>query len=121
MLVNNPKDKTEHIEFVKYDASHYAWCSGVLTLKIDGTEYKFGHDSLKYCWKSNRYLDEDPANPNFDKFWETTGHIDSDFDIHKGEWEIDYSKIPEQFRQYAVEIDKIFNDNVEWGCCGGCI
>lgn len=35
--------------------------------------------------------------------------------------EIDVNKIPEQFRKYATEINEVFNDNVPWGCCGGCI
>ena len=120
MLVNRPTDKTEHIEFVNYEGEGCNWCSGVLTLKIDGVEYKFGHNSLKYCWKCNKYLDEDPEKPNFDRFWESGGHLDEDYHPVKAEWVIDYSKIPAQFQKYAFEFDRIFNENVEWGCCGGC-
>lgn len=46
--------------------------------------------------------------PNYDGAWQ-------------GEWQIDVERIPEQFRKYAAEIDQVFNDNVELGCCGGCI
>lgn len=42
-------------------------------------------------------------------------------DIGTGEWEIDVDRLPEQFRKYAEEIGKVFNENVEYGCCGGCI
>ena len=38
-----------------------------------------------------------------------------------GKWEIDADEIPEEFRKYAAEIDRVFNDNVPFGCCGGCI
>ena len=34
---------------------------------------------------------------------------------------IDADEIPEEFRKYAAEIDRVFNDNVPFGCCGCCI
>jgi len=37
------------------------------------------------------------------------------------EWQIDINNIPEQYRKYAAEIDEVFNSNVPWGCCGGCL
>ena len=40
---------------------------------------------------------------------------------YQGEWQIDVERIPEQFRKYTTEIDEVFNANVEYGCCGGCI
>lgn len=42
-------------------------------------------------------------------------------DVGVGEWKIDVDRLPEQFRKYAEEIGKVFNENVEYGCCGGCI
>ena len=42
-------------------------------------------------------------------------------DIGTGEWEIDVDRLPEKFRRYAREIGQVFNENVEYGCCGGCI
>lgn len=41
--------------------------------------------------------------------------------VTRGEWIIHEDKIPKQLRQYASEIDEVFNNNVTHGCCGGCI
>lgn len=90
-------------------------CRGVLTLKIEGKEYKFGHDSRNFLWDPGRYNDD-----NFDEFWCSGGGLDGDYNPIKEEWQIDVNKIPEQFRKYALEIDREFNENVKYGCCGGC-
>jgi len=39
----------------------------------------------------------------------------------RGEWQINVSKLPEEIKQYAQEIDEVFNENVPYGCCGGCL
>ena len=44
-----------------------------------------------------------------------------DYEAYRGKWQIDVEEIPEEYRKYASEIDKVFNDNVPYGCCGGCI
>lgn len=89
-------------------------------LKIDGIEYCFGHEVGSYDFKVNKYKDN-----NSDSFWHNSGCVLADenwnFDVYQGEWEIDINEIPEQLRKYAIEIDKVFNNNVPFGCCGGCI
>lgn len=121
MLVNRKLIPNEHVQFVKYTGGFPNLCSGMLILRIDGVEYKFGHDDCTYNFKTRTYDGEDPNNPNFPKFWRSGGYIDGDYRVYKGEWEIDVEKIPEQFRKYAKEIDEVFNDNVDYGCCGGCV
>lgn len=113
MLINNKRNYTSHVEFVSYTGSYPNLCNGILTLKIDGKEYKFGHSIYK-----------EPQG-DYNKFWSSGGCVTSDenwnFDVRKGEWIIDVNRIPEEFQKYAAEIDEVFNDNVEYGCCGGCI
>lgn len=117
MLVNYniSESGTEHVQLVSYTGCYPCLCSGVLTLLIDGEEVKFGHDSFNYDYATHKYNDG-----NYDKFWESGGHLDRDYIAHKGEWEIDITEIPEQYRKYATEIDIVFNCNVPYGCCGGC-
>ena len=94
MLINKKSYKCDHVKFISYDGKFPCLCSGTLILEINGTKHSFG------------------LRKEFPRFWSSsdTG----------GEWIIDVDEIPEQFRQYAYEIDEIFNDNVTHGCCGGC-
>lgn len=110
MLVNKNKNNTvtSNVEFVSYSGTYPCLCMGMLTLKIDGKEVKFGN---KYSYK----------DVDYPKFWESGGRIDSDYHVYSGEWEIDVEELPKQYRKYATEIDAIFNENVRHGCCGGCV
>lgn len=85
-------------------------CTGDLTLEIDGEIATFG------------YGFESKEKPKYHRFWSSGGGLNPNYDgAWQGEWKIDINDIPEQFRKYATEINEVFNDNVEWGCCGGCI
>lgn len=86
------------VEFVSYDGKYPNLCRGDLVLRIDGKEVNLG-----CCLVSggNTWLDSD---------WGAC--------IECGAWSVD---IPEEFVQYADEITEVVNDNVPWGCCGGCI
>lgn len=122
MVINNNKNNDNRVRFISYTGDYPNLCSGVLTLEIDGKEYKFGHDYSHY--RNGKHIDEDPNNPNFESFWSSGGCITGSIeDLHseKGEWQIDANDLPEQFKDLANEIDKVFNYNVPYGCCGGCI
>ena len=107
MLINHSTNS--HVKFVSYTGEYPNLCSGILTLEIDGIEYTFGSEY-------NR------PKPDFKRFWYSGGGITDDYNSTiEEEWEVDVDDLPEQFRKYAAEIDRVFNDNVEWGCCGGCI
>ena len=86
------------IEFVSYNGKYPNLCSGELVLRIDGKEV-----SLDSPLWSGGYV-------TFDDDWRE--HIGC------GEWSVN---VPEEFAQYANEITEVVNDNVPWGCCGGCV
>lgn len=129
MLINRKEKENPRVKFVSYTGAYPNLCSGVLTLEIDGKEYKFGHNFIFYRYddatETWKHTDEDPENPNFDCFWYSGGCVTHDddwnFNVEEGEWNIDVNALPEQFQELAEEIDKVFNENVRWGCCGGCI
>lgn len=114
MLINKPRT-TEDVKFISYTGKYSALCCGVLTLEINGVRVSFGHDKSYY-----------KNDGNYDAFWHTGGrcgfrnHYKYSY-CETGEWIIDAQKLPEKYRKFAGEIDRVFNDNVEWGCCGGCL
>lgn len=119
------------IKFISYTGKYPNLCKGILIVEINGKEYKFGHDFEHYHLKENRYDNEDPNNPNFEKFWTSGGCIRGDFTIGvystQEPWELnnEYDKVDESHPQWIKELLPqllyIFNENVEFGCCGGCI
>lgn len=130
MLVNKKSSKNSRVKFVSYTGRYPNLCSGVLTLEIDGVQYKFGHEYMNHHYDEKtgtwRYTDEDPNHPNFDQFWSSGGSVSHDkdwnWDVESGEWEIDVDELPEQFWDVADEIDAVINSGViPEGCCGGCI
>lgn len=97
ILFDNYKKKAKiGIEFVSYDGEYPNLCSGTLVLKIDGHEVTFP----KYCMNSGGSISGD--------YW----------NVYEGEWTV---KVPEEYKVYEKEINKVVNENVEHGCCGGCI
>ena len=104
------KNNKPDIEFVSYDGEYPCLCYGTLILKVNGKNMKFG-DKSKYpqFWSSG-------GNISFDSEWNVR--------IKEGEWmwkcyEID--KLPSDIVDNKEYVMELFNDNVQWGCCGGCI
>lgn len=120
MLIGNQIQKQNqnqnHIKFISYNGRYPCLCSGVLVLEIDGEEVKFGYNSI---WENRQ---DNLLSP----FWSSggscgfTGGYAESF-CQSGEWRIDVNDIPEQYQKYAHEIDEVFNENVPYGCCGGCL
>lgn len=110
MVINAPEP--EHVKFVSYTGKYPCLCSGVLTLLINGKTCVFGHNFALCTVKHGKvtYKDEEICQ-HMDTFWEPKDH---------DEWIVDANKIPEQYRKYVDEIDRVFNENVPHGHCGGC-
>ena len=86
------------VEFVSYDGAWPCYCSGEVILKIDGKEV-----SLGACLTSG-------GSVSFDY-----GRME---EIFKGPWIVD---LPDGLEDYREEIEKCIDDNIPYGCCGGCI
>ena len=113
MLINRNNSETNHVKFVSYTGKWPNLCSGILTLEIDGELVNFGYDR----WREDQ--------PKYEPFWSSGGSVSFDehwsANVDDGRWQIDVNRLPEQFHKYTTEIDEVFNDNVPWGCCGGCV
>ena len=110
------------IEFVSYDGGYPNLCSGKLVVKIDDKEVSFGR-TTKLRWEDGEGLADYPrfwcsgGSVSFDENW--MEHVDSYCD-----WEMsspsekDY---PPEIWKLLPDILKVMNENVDGGCCGGCV
>ena len=87
--------KKPKFEFVSYTGEWPNLCSGTMTFKVDGKEY---------------YIER----------LESTGGLNKDYEPYIGKWKINKDKLPEELKPYLKDIEKLANDNIELGCCGGC-
>lgn len=93
------------VEFVSYTGKWPSLCEGVLTLRIEGKEYVFGG------YDDNSY----------DDFWLPGGQCFSTYSATKGPWQVNKEELPKELQKYADEIRDVMNDNIPYGCCGGCL
>lgn len=90
-----------NINFVSYDGHYPCLCSGTLTLNIDGTEVIIS-DGLR-----------SGGHVTFDENWREV--------VSEGAWKIDKDYIPKEYQYLESEILEVINDNIPYGCCGGCV
>ena len=100
------------IEFVSYDGKYPNLCSGTLVLKIDGQDHSF-----KRCLHSGGEVYHD------DNWNWTVNHGDWEFDPEDATIDNGKTKLKDiNFSPSEIKwINMIVNENVEHGCCGGCI
>lgn len=85
------------IEFVSYTGKYPNLCRGTLVLRIDG-EFV----CLNHCLVSGGCV-------GFNGLTEI---------VEQGKWSVN---VPEEYKKYEEEITTVVNENIEYGCCGGCI
>lgn len=90
------------IEFVSYDGKYPCLCMGNLILKVDGTNITFKGilASGGTCGFRNDFSEEV---------------------VTHGRWEVDEDNLPENLVPYVDKITKLVNENIPYGCCGGCL
>lgn len=113
------------IEFVEYTGCYPCLCMGELFVKIDGITTHFG-GSEWYDEEGNINKFDSTGFPVYPDFWRSGGCVTFDEnyieDIEKGPWVISINNdFPEEMKRYLPELIRIFNENVHWGCCGGCV
>lgn len=105
-----------NIKFISYTGKYPNLCSGVLTLEIDGVEVRFGHNYDNF---------DTLEDGNYEKFWMSGGSASFDEDyngvVETDAWELDIDSLDERFWDIADELIDVFNENVDFGCCGGCL
>ena len=101
-MVVTKHDYSDEVKFISYTGKYPNLCVGVLTLEIEQNTVTFGYEMEG--WKTiNAGM--------YDKFWDSS---------NKGYWITYYEELPEEYKKYAYEIDKVMNDHIEKPCCGGC-
>ena len=109
------------IEFISYDGKSPSLCLGRLTLRVDGKEITFDGFGDNYQSVPARY----ETKADYRKFWASGGSVTADkdwnFEVTQGEWELNDCWLPDFLKPYGKELIDLFNENVDWGCCGGCI
>ena len=92
---------TDRLKFISYDGKFPNLCSGTLVISLDNVEY-----SMNHCLCSG-------GSVWFDDEW--CEHVAS------GAWTVLIEQLPEPLKPFFMEIEQLVNENVEWGCCGGCV
>lgn len=111
------------IKFISYSGEWPTLCHSVLVLEVNGKQMRFGYEVLDY-----------PANDidknNYPIFWKSGGGVSFDEEFNdftwqgKWEWETTASEdkcLPKEIVENKELVMKIFNENVQQGCCGGCV
>lgn len=90
------------LKFISYDGKWPNLCRGILIVEKDGKRY--GLNSVLVsggCCGFNRDYSESY--------------------IERGPWEIYKENLPQELQDDYHELLELVNDNIDYGCCGGCL
>ena len=114
------------IEFVEYTGEYPNYCRGDLYVKIDGITTHFGGYEC-YDDEGNLTKIDSCGFPCYPRFWNSGGCVTFDDHWHeeigKGPWKLDIfeEEWDDDMKRLLPELLRIMNENVKWGCCGGCV
>lgn len=89
------------VKFISYNGAYPCLCFGTLVIEVDGERYELG-DIL-----------QSGGSVSFDEDLEAI--------VTQGEWVICEHSLPDELKSLKWEIENVVNENVPYGCCGGCI
>lgn len=113
----------KNIKFISYNGEYPNLCSGKLVVKIDGKEVSFGQTTKFWSWEKDEELADYP------RFWRSGGSVSFDEDWNEFvdsycDWEMsspDEKDYPPEIWKLLPDILNVMNENVDGGCCGGCV
>lgn len=85
------------VKFISYDGAFPNLCGGELVLEIDGVR----RNDFELCSGGRVWFGDN---------WED--HVES------GPWTV---CVPKDLEGLKEEITRVVNENIPWGCCGGCV
>lgn len=114
---NNNNNAATTVEFVSYEASEWCLCRGELKVLINGELVTFSEDY---------FLEEIPEENKYTSFWVSGGSCncsseDSEEEVIRAPWILQKDQLPEKYRGLGQALIDMFNEHVEYGCCGGCL
>lgn len=107
MPINKTGDTAPAVEFISYNGKYPNLCNGELRLRINGEDVLLNNEK-RFGYPISILISGG-----------STGFgADGEEYVERGEWDV---KVPEAYACYADQIRKVVNENVEYGCCGGCL
>lgn len=95
---------SSRVKFISYDGAYPNLCRGTLVLEIDG-----------------ELVEIDPYSGVLVTGGTCTFDSRGNEVVEEDAWIIDPEELPDYLYQYADEIEDVVNENISWGCCGGCL